>query len=390
MATSRNPLAGVSPHEFTTEQLDDAPTICSTFTGEQLAGTAKPGKIVLCLEFYTGWGHDILDGTAFGAELNAKIKTFLKDNGAELQFIRRPGREGQDRRQNNTRVLYIAWATGTEPILERMDLPDVEALLDVDLSTPGKTPGARRIDHPILLVCTHGRRDRCCAVRGRPLAAALNKHFDEPTAHGDEAIPGSQPAANLAPTQHHADAAGVGAGPVDPKRTEFEEFDDHPSADPIDPIIWESSHTKGHRFAPSMLLLPANYSFGRMAEGGARSMVEHAQRGELLLQGNRGRGCLDPASQAAELRVAHELDDRGLPVGLAALTSWEETRENGDEEITQSAADVAVRVVEDTASDLRFRVRMEHRDSVMVVSSCGDKPKRAKSWIAVDCEEILG
>ena len=177
---------------------------------------------------------------------------------------------------------------------------------------------------------------------------------------------------------------------MDPKRTEFEEFDDHPSADPIDPIIWESSHTKGHRFAPSMLLLPANYSFGRMAEGGARSMVEHAQRGELWLQGNRGRGCLDPASQAAELRVAHELDDRGLPVGLAALTSWEESPEGSDEKNTQAAADVAVRIVEDTASDLRFRVRMERRDSVMVVSSCGDKPKRAKSWIAVSCEEILG
>lgn len=387
MATSRNPLAGVSPHEFTTEQLDDAPTICSTFTGEQLAGTAKPGKIVLCLEFYTGWGHDILDGTAFGAELNAKIKTFLKDNGAELQFIRRPGREGQDRRQNNTRVLYIAWATGTEPVLERMDLPSVEALLDIDLSIPGNTPGARRVEHPILLVCTHGRRDRCCAVRGRPLAAALNNHFAD-AATGENRTSGAGERSALA--QNHADAAGVGAGPVDPKRTEFEEFDDHPSVDPIDPIIWESSHTKGHRFAPSMLLLPANYSFGRMAEGGARSMVEHAQRGELWLQGNRGRGCLDPASQVAELRVAHELDDRGLPVGLAALTSWEETPEGSDEDTTQAAPDVAVRIVEDTASGLRFRVRMERRDSVMVVSSCGDKPKRAKSWIAVGCEEILG
>ncbi|OFO15701.1 hypothetical protein HMPREF3088_02985, partial [Corynebacterium sp. HMSC22B11] len=254
------------------------------------------------------------------------------------------------------------------------------------LSPPGNPPGARRVDHPILLVCTHGRRDRCCAVRGRPLAAALSKHFDEPAAPEGEATPRIQPAANPALTQNHADTAGVGAGPVDPKHTEF---DDHPSVDPIDPIIWESSHTKGHRFAPSMLLLPANYSFGRMAEGGARSMVEHAQRGELWLQGNRGRGCLDPASQAAELRVAHELDDRGLPVGLAALTSWEETPENSDEETAQSA-DVAVRVVEDTASDLRFRVRMERRDSVMVVSSCGDKPKRSKSWIAVGCEEILG
>src|SRR5699024_11275373 len=120
------------------------------------------------------------------------------------------------------------------------------------------------------------------------LAAALNKHFDERTAHGDEAITGSQPAANLAPTQHPAGAAGVGAGPVDPKRTEFEEFDDHPSADPIDPIIWVSSHTKGHRFAPSMLLLPANYYFCSMDEDWSLILVAHAPSGDYGCHGVRG------------------------------------------------------------------------------------------------------
>ena len=36
-------------------------------------------------------------------------------------------------------------------------------------------PG-ERFDGPLYLVCTHGRHDTCCAVRGRPVAAALDLH----------------------------------------------------------------------------------------------------------------------------------------------------------------------------------------------------------------------
>ena len=405
MATRRNPLAGVAPHQFSAAQLDDAPTICSTFTGEQLAGTAKPGTLILALEYYTGWGRDILDGTALGPELNAQVKDFLKANNAELQFIRRPGREGQNRKNNPTRVLYIAWAKGTDPVLERIDLPSVEALLDLDLSQPGNTPGARRVDHPILLVCTHGKRDRCCAVRGRPLAAALNDHFSACPTAVDMKVPLADEDALVA----EAEAAGLGAGPLSdgrsfPDATPSTNATNHNSApvDSVDPVIWESSHTKGHRFAPSMLLLPANYSFGRMALNGATALVEHAQRGEMWLQGNRGRGSVGPASQSAQMAVAQELHRRGLRVGLAALESWEISdapddarggtvgvRGGGSAGAARGggAVEVVWRGVKDNESGLQFTVRLEHRDSVMVVSSCGDKPKRAKSWVVVDLQE---
>lgn len=175
--------------------------MCSDVTREPLPGTAKTGGVILALEHSRGWGRDILDGEALGKELTRRVKSWLKANRAQLQFIRRPGRVGQTSGESNGGVtLYIADATRQPPTLERMELPGPEALTGVDLSTPGHTPGAHRVDHPLLLVCTHGKRDRCCAVKGRPLAGGLH--------------------------QKHPD------------------------------IVWESSHTKGHRFAPPMILLP--------------------------------------------------------------------------------------------------------------------------------------
>ena len=38
---------------------------------------------------------------------------------------------------------------------------------------------ASRLDHPLLLVCTHGKHDPCCARYGRPLYQALAEQADE-------------------------------------------------------------------------------------------------------------------------------------------------------------------------------------------------------------------
>ncbi len=307
--------------------------MCSTLSGEQLAGTAKGGKIILALEYPRGWGRDILDGDALGAELSTKLKKFLKDNGAELQFIRRPGRAGQRRDDDPSRVLYISWATGeadpTKPILERLTVHGPEDLLELDLTGPGRIPSAIRVDHPLLLICTHGRRDQCCAMRGRPLAAALAKRFSG----GDE--------------------------------------------------IWESSHTKGHRFAPSMLLLPANYSFGHLAPNGATEVLQKARQGELRLLGNRGRGIHDVPAQVAELEVARMMADDGLTVGLASLT----VEEVGAATRTGSPKS-ASRLVTDTCSQRAWRVDLELRDGVQVISSCGDAPKQSRFWVAVSVEPV--
>ncbi len=238
--------------------------MCSDLTREPLPGTAKTGGLILALEYPQGWGRDILDGEALGKELAGDISRWLKQNRAQLQFIRRPGRAGQIDRGSAT--LFIANAAATEPTLERMEIAGVEALTGVDLSSPGDTPGAERVDHPLLLVCTHGKRDRCCAVKGRPLAAAL-----------------------------------------------AEEFAAHPD------MVRESSHTKGHRFAPSMILLPWNYSFGTLNAVDATSVLQDAAAGRLPVVGNRGRGTLGQQEQVAELAVAEELAGDGESVGLSEL-----------------------------------------------------------------------
>lgn len=247
----RNPRSGTSAQS----------EMCSDVTDEPLPGTAKTGGLVLALEHPRNWGRDILDGEVLGKDLTGRIKRYLKDNRAQLQFIRRPGRLGQQEQESV--ALFIADATAEPPTLERMDLTGPEDLLQVDLSIPGSVPGAVRVDHPLLLVCTHGKRDRCCAVKGRPLAGGLHRKYPEE--------------------------------------------------------VWESSHTKGHRFAPSMILLPWNYSFGTLDLCGADTMLAAVLAGRLPVAGNRGRGTLDSRGQVAELAVAAVLAESGDPAAPGEL-----------------------------------------------------------------------
>ena len=101
----------------------------------------------------------------------------------------------------------------------------------------------------------------CCAVRGRPLAAA---------------------AARVAPGR-----------------------------------VWEVSHTGGHRFAPTAVLLPWGQTYARLDEQGAGWLLESSRTGhtpaELLGPlHDRGRSALAPAAQCAESHVRAALGETHL------------------------------------------------------------------------------
>ncbi|WP_420099738.1 sucrase ferredoxin [Corynebacterium sp.] len=289
MPTTRNPRSG----------------LCSDITREPLPGTAKTGRLIVAVEYPQGWGKDILDGEALGKDLAGQVKRWLKKYRAQLQFIRRPGRAGQDAAgQDGAAVAFIADAAATPPTLERLELSGgVKGLLDVDLSTPGSVPGATRVDHPLLLVCTHGKRDTCCAVKGRPMAAAL------------------------------ADRHGGETGEN----------------------VWESSHTKGHRFAPSMILLPHNYSFGDLDVPAASAMMETVGRGRVPVEGNRGRGTFDSHGQVAELAVARLLTTQGEPPAFGELTVEKYGEKDAAPEIGSSRSEAYAAVSEAVDPELRRR-----------------------------------
>lgn len=256
----------------------------------------------MLLEHPGPWSHDILDGGTFGPAATERFQQL--DCG--LFLIRKPGRTG--RKLGETRTLYLVFCQSA--VVEQYQVSSLEEVFSFDLSGPAKNPDrcGETLDQPLLLVCTHSKRDRCCAIKGRPIAQALVQEF--PTAP-----------------------------------------------------IWECSHTKGHRFAPSALLFPWGYFYGRLNIVATVDLYRHALAGRLFVPGLRGRGIYGPQDQVAEVAVAHQLVNAGEQLGLLDLSvgpGYQVRHKDGRSWI----------------------VNLRQREIDGVISSCGDAPKVGKIWEA--------
>lgn len=280
---------------------------CSDVEVEPLPGTAKPGSVYVLFEWPEAWPRDVMGDAALGEELTAKLAPMLEAHDATLLLIRHPTREGRNISDHH---LYLVFADEAVTEVKHVDSPD--ELLELDLSGPGRN-GAERRERPLLLICTHAKRDRCCAAKGRPMVNEL--HARHPFGPGND-------------------------------------------------MVWETSHIKGHRFAPTMLLMPWAYSFGRMNVEATDAMLTDASEGLYFVPGNRGRGTLGPVEQVAELAVAAEVP--GARYG----------------QFDVDASDDGSALVTDTASGQVYEVQLEQRPVSGVVDSCGKPPKESTAWVA--------
>ncbi len=235
---------------------------CSLYDDEALGGTAGRTTPWLALEHVGQWGRDILDGSALGEELSATLGEATAQAGLKFLLIRQAGREG--------RTLHGApdgSGTPTHRVLYAQGTPGKEKLYSFSVSTPEQllnlpealiqAAGAELMDSPTILVCTHAKRHRYCALRGRPIAAHL---------------------ADILPTN----------------------------------AVWECSHTGGHRFAPVGIMLPTGYTYGRLSEPSAlAAYLSLAGRSIPSLHGLRGRSTDSPVEQAAEVAVRVALEKKG-------------------------------------------------------------------------------
>ncbi len=67
--------------------------------------------------------------------------------------------------------------------------------------------------------------------------------------------------------------------------------------------VWECSHLGGHRFAPTALVLPTGYAYGRLDPATAVAARKAAFAGEVDTAQCRGRTTWSPTGQVAELAV---------------------------------------------------------------------------------------
>lgn len=213
----------------------DAPVRCSDWARASSlspAGTAGDWTGFLLVETPLPWPHDVgelpdlaeLAETFRSAGLRIRIQAIMAM--APRQGAGLPPAQGGRRV-----VLHLsgpdsdvpAWFSRYRRFADRADAAGlggaVGRLLDAALAEgPATTTPATGHDHddPIrsdLLVCTHGRRDLCCGSKGTELAIALA---------GSPSFRGPGPADQV-------------PGPAK---------------------LWRTSHTGGHRFAPTFLHLP--------------------------------------------------------------------------------------------------------------------------------------
>jgi hypothetical protein len=210
--------------------------------GEPLAATAARYSRFLLLEVPGPWGSSALDARHVDAAAG-HLERAAAAAGCHVALIRRAGRQLAPGGERGSR----AWALAdTSPGAERVRWGrwrDYDDLLGVDLTAA--VPDAAGASGPqrVALVCTNGKRDQCCAIRGRPVAAAI--------------------------------AAGT------------------------DWDTWECSHLGGHRFAATIMLLPAGDMFGGLDPGSALEVVRRYDEGHLMLAHHRGRAGQPRPAQAA-------------------------------------------------------------------------------------------
>ncbi|HYI45811.1 MAG TPA: sucrase ferredoxin [Actinomycetota bacterium] len=219
--------------------------------GEDIFGTASFVRRWLLVEQPGAWGFDAVTQSRFPHDIAAELKAKTRKLGIRLILIRRGARLAHPKRQ-----CYFVRTDEDSRYIAHMELKRPRDLLDLDLRPlleGGSIEGATPHSNPVFLVCTHGRHDACCSIRGNTVSRVA---CDEPG------------------------------------------FD-----------TWECSHIGGDRFAANLVCFPHGLYYGRVDSTDVVDLMEGFRKGSVSLDHFRGRACHLFPVQAAEYFVRRE---RGL------------------------------------------------------------------------------
>jgi hypothetical protein len=241
----------------------------STANAESQAATASRIDGWILLEYRALWDRDVLGRSLLSDGLKSHLREQLHElRPSRLLFLKQPERRSYGRR-------FVSFGT-SKPGAERfyrLEVDHLEELRDFDFAAALAGNGAPGVpvDHPLLAVCTHGKRDRCCAKNGQPLYDALRR----------------------------------------------ETYSDW---------VWQSTHVGGDRFAGNVVVFPEALYYGRVSPDAAGALLgAHAER-RIDLERYRGRAAYTFPVQAAE----HGIREAESLLGIDEL-AFAGCRSNGED-----------------------------------------------------------
>ena len=215
---------------------------------EPLFGTASFVRRWLLVEQPGPWGSNALLESRMPTDIATELRSRARDLGVRIVLIRRGARLSTGRRQ-----CYFIRTEDCDTYAAHLSLDDARDLLDLDLSPlrdGGTIEAATAMQDPVFLVCTHGRHDACCSIKGNQV---------------------SRVACSL------------------------------PDVD-----AWECSHIGGDRFAANLVCFPHGIYYGRVEPDAVAGLMNAYSRGDISLEHYRGRCCFSFAQQAAEYLARRE------------------------------------------------------------------------------------
>lgn len=234
--------------------------VVTRLLGGSPAGTAAFMTSWLLIEYPGPWPSDALETALTEAFTPTQLDEIdgLRSSGLRILLIRHPGRHLREPHLAKRHVFF----GGTGPNgrwMESIRIDEMSELASLDLSAIAAGVGGvgTPVDGPMFLVCTHGTKDMCCALLGRPLAASLDSTY--------------------------------------PDR------------------VWEVSHVGGDRWAGNLLVVPDGYLHGQLDPAEADQVARAAIAGEVEPEHLRGRtGAPTQWMQYAEIAVRKHTGLRGL------------------------------------------------------------------------------
>lgn len=222
---------------------------------EPLGATASRVDHWILVEYRRLWSRDPIAGSGLPDEAKAHLRAQLRRlPNSRLLFVRRPGPDQPE-------ILSVFFGSSLEsgPRFFRAAVSSYAELSELDIASAltGGAVAGETLPHPLFVVCTHGKRDRCCARYGRPLYDELAEELD----------PG---------------------------------------------WVWQSTHVGGDRFAGNLVCLPEGLYFGRVDRQDAWGLLDEYLAGRIELGRYRGRSCYGFAAQAAERLVREETGLTGI------------------------------------------------------------------------------
>jgi hypothetical protein len=307
--------------------------LISKANGEELIGTANHFEHCFVLELPLPWPRDAFQSVHLPKDLSALFKAanarglnlrpqaivpdpiYSQPGYTRVILYRRPAK------------LFTRYEKQEYLVPEAQVVSLIEALLEQSSALSRFDPYRQATDHlREILVCTHGRRDTCCGTMGFPLYNTLRHDYAEP-----ESL-----------------------------------------------RVWRTSHTGGHRFAPTLIDFPDGRYWGRIDVDQLDRLVHHQGEVAELIDCYRGWSALTTLEQVVEREI-------WLQEGWHWL-NYRVTSQITNEDKLANRAEVAVAFADVTGTTVGgYQATVEQRGTVLTLPSSGNGPLREEPLYRV-CE----